>query len=561
MKTKNIIKSMLLGCTVLATTACTDNFDKYNTDIYGVTPEQLQADLAFLGGNITQMEKSIYFNAQNADWDFQIAQNLCADIFSGFMAPPTPFGNGGQNNANYFLMEGWYSYPFGMYNGGIMAPWKKLKANTIDKDSYPEVYAVSLILKVMGMLRSTDCYGPIPYSKYGEGGTTSVYDSQESVYHQFFAELDEANKLIKDFLKSDRKNVQMLKRWDLIYKGDYAKWLKVANSLRLRLAIRVSKVDPALAKAEGEKAMKDEGGVIETKRDNMILPTATMKNPLNTLAYAYNDIRMSADMQSILVGLGDPRLSVYFSPATDKMAMIDGKPIEGQYVGVRQGIDCVAKGLREHFSNLGEPWKSENKNITPIVLMSASEVYFLRAEGALRGWDGMQGSVQELYQNGIAASLSYWDLPLGDYLNSTSKPVGYVDPAKLKPNSTEHDSSYDSAPVSQVTVKWDENATKEQKLEKIITQKWIALFPEGQEAWSEFRRTGYPRLFPMVVNYSAGEIDSNIMIRRLRFAKSEYDNNKTELQKAIQMIGGEDKAGVRLWWDTNAGAADNKSNF
>ena len=554
---KKILFPLLAGLCMF--TACMKDFDEQNTDPYAFKPEYKKADLANIGGYITQMEKSIYFNANNADWDFQIAQNLCADVWSGFMAPPTPFA-GGQHNGNYAIQFGWTNFAFGMYNTGIMAPWKKVQEQTVNAEDgaeFPEVYALSLILKVIGMQRSTDCYGPIPYSHFGEGGTSVEYDSQSSIYHQFFKELDEAEKLINGFLSSDRKDANVMKKWDLIFKGDYKKWLKVINSQRLRLAIRISKVEPGLARTEAEKAMSSPAGVITTKSENMTLPTETMKHPLCILAYAYNDIRMSGDMQSILEGLKDPRLPIYFNPAGD----IKGAPeYKGKYLGIRQGIDYPSKGQRENFSNLGNAWTMDNMNRTPIVLLGSSEVYFLRAEGALRGWS-MGGTPEELYKKGIEESLSYWGLSGADYINDgVSKPIAYVDPTAHK---------YDMEPASTVTVKWDEGASKEEKLEKIITQKWIALFPEGQEAWSEFRRTGYPRLFPMTVNLSQ-EISSTIMIRRMRFETNESERNKAGYEKGVQALIQESKGafktkgdneGTQLWWDTNAGAAAGASNF
>ncbi len=553
---KKILFPLLAGLCML--TACSKDFDEQNTDPFAFKPVYKQADLANIGGYITQMEKSIYFNAQNADWDFQIAQNLCADIWSGFMAPPTPFA-GGQHNGNYSIQFGWTNYAFGMYNNGILAPWKKVQEQTVtaEKTEFPEVYAVSLVLKVIGMQRSTDCYGPIPYSHFGEGGTSVEYDSQESIYHQFFQELDEAEKLLNGFLSSDRKEVNVLKKWDLIFKGDYKSWQKVINSQRLRLAIRISKVEPVLAKTEAEKAVASPAGVITNKKESMILPTETMKHPLCVLAYAYNDIRMSADMQSILEGLKDPRLPIYFNPAGE----IKGAPeFKGKYVGIREGIDYPSKDQRVNFSNLGPAWTMDNLNRTPIVLLGSPEVYFLRAEGALRGWS-MGGTAAELYQKGIEESMEYWGVNGAAYIeDGTSKPTGYVDPTAHK---------YDIGPVSAVTVKWDEGATDEQKLEKIITQKWIALFPEGQEAWSEFRRTGYPRLFPMEVNLS-NDISSTIMIRRMRFETNESERNKSGYENGVQTLIKESKGayktkgdneGTQLWWDTNAGAAAGASNF
>ena len=86
-------------------------------------------------------------------------------------------------------------------------------------------------------------------------------------------------------------------------------------------------------------------------------------------------------------------------------------------------------------------------------------------------------------------------------------------------------------------------------MERIITQKWIAAFPNGQEAWTEFRRTGYPKLFPVAVNNSGGTVDTDVQIRRLPFARSEYTLNPDNIQKAIQLLGGQDNGGTRVWWD------------
>lgn len=548
MKLTRYILLVTASLLMLSQSGCNlEKFDDFNTDPYSVKPEYQKGDWLYLGGYITQMEKSIYYNANNYDWDFQIGQNLSADIFSGYMAPPTPFG-GDRNNANYQLMGGWNVWTFKYHNEGVMAPWLELKKLTKDQNEFLEVYAVSNLLKVAGMMRSTDTYGPIPYSKFGEGGVSVAYDSQEAVYKQFFKEIDEAMSILDQFVVSDRKDVKAIKLYDIVYKSDYNKWRKYGNSLRLRLAIRISKVEPALAKAEAEKAVKHPAGVIEDNKENFIVPTETMKNPLNILAYAYNDIRMSADMESILLGLKDPRIEVFFAPATK-----DG--IKGQFKGIRQGISVVDKSLREGFSNLGEAWKMGNENKNDICLLNAAEVAFLRAEGALRGWD-MGGSAGDLYESGIRHSFQYWQVGSPDaYLQGTTKPIAYIDPAMVDANGN-HTTEYDSEPVSTVTVKWDESASKEEKLEKIITQKWISVFPDGMEAWAEFRRTGYPKQFPMIVNYSSGTIDSNVKIRRLPFSDDERRDNTAEVQKAESLLKGPDNGGTQVWWDTNAGASN-----
>ena len=103
----------------------------------------------------------------------------------------------------------------------------------------------------------------------------------------------------------------------------------------------------------------------------------------------------------------------------------------------------------------------------------------------------------------------------------------------------------------QVSPRWLESADRDTKLEKIITQKWIAMFPEGCEAWAEQRRTGYPRLFPVRFNHSKdGCIDTETMIRRLNFPGGLKTENAEQYAALVEALGGDDNAGTRLWWDT-----------
>jgi hypothetical protein len=91
------------------------------------------------------------------------------------------------------------------------------------------------------------------------------------------------------------------------------------------------------------------------------------------------------------------------------------------------------------------------------------------------------------------------------------------------------------------------------KLQKIITQKWIAGFPEGQEAWSEYRRTGYPKLLPVLKNTSGGKIDSDLGVRRVNFVQAEKDGNAGGVATGVTKLGGTDNGGTRIWWDVIGG--------
>jgi Susd and RagB outer membrane lipoprotein len=147
-----------------------------------------------------------------------------------------------------------------------------------------------------------------------------------------------------------------------------------------------------------------------------------------------------------------------------------------------------------------------------------------------------------LHESGITASFAQYGLDATAYLQSTSPAADYADPKN---------SANNAGPAANVSVKWDDAASFDAKLERIITQKWIAMYPDGQEAWSEYRRTGYPRLYPVLVNNSSGAIDSQKGIKRINMPAPEYRTNKIEVTKAVQCLGGPDNGGTALWWDVD----------
>lgn len=174
--------------------------------------------------------------------------------------------------------------------------------------------------------------------------------------------------------------------------------------------------------------------------------------------------------------------------------------------------------------------------------MTAAEAWFLKAEAALKGWTGA-GTAKANYEMGITRSMEQYSLDATSYkADATSQPAAYTDPKNAANNVA-------ASGVSKATIKWDDMATNEQKLEKIITQKWIAMYPDGQEAWSEFRRTGYPKLFTVVVNNSGGKVSTSAFIRRINFPASEYSTNSKGVADAVTKLGGADNGGTRLWWD------------
>ncbi|HRP55466.1 RagB/SusD family nutrient uptake outer membrane protein [Agriterribacter sp.] len=515
---------IISGCTVLLFGACTKNFESYNKDPNGITDEQLQADFNSIGAFFPDIQNSVYPSNGANTISADVVEIISCGSWGGYFMVTLP----GVWNPNYFLFAGWEPYSFfGVGYNSIMSPINEIKRRGAETLA-PDFWAVAQILRVAGMHKVTDIYGPAPYSQFGTGGTSVAYDSQPDLYNAFFTELDGAVATLVQYV-AGHPGATPFKKFDRIYNGDYTKWIRYANSLRLRLAMRIVKADPERARTEAEKSLDPSGGGVFTgSSDN-----AYVSGGLNTVYVSCREWRdgiAGAAIISYMNGYNDPRREKYFETSTI---------IPGEYVGVRVGSDIKAQADYLPFSNVSATAFSRT---SPMQLMNAAEVYFLRAEGALRGWE-MGGTAQDLYEDGIRASFEQWGLTaeaaayIGD---NVSMPDDYADPVTPANN---------IAALSDITIRWDESAGNEEKLERIITQQWIANFGSGTEAWSTFRRTGYPKLFPVVVNNSGGTISTEIQIRRMNYPGSEYVTNEAEVQKGVTLLGGPDHGGTRLWWD------------
>ncbi|MFC2109139.1 RagB/SusD family nutrient uptake outer membrane protein [Bacteroidota bacterium] len=517
---KKLIKYTIVSALAITMGSCTDDFENINTNPTGISAESLTQMNNHIGGSFTPMFLNV-FNVTPA-WNFQLQQNLIGDVYSGYMTPPTPFA-GNVNNMTYSLVNGWNGFPWSDAYGSVM-PFVLDVKNAVElsgEASGEKFVHLANIIRVMAMHRVSDIYGPIRYSKFDDFATTGIYDSQEVAYTTFFNELGAAI----DALESFEADTQFAAFDMSSLKGDIALWRKFANSLRLRLAMRVVKVNPTLAKTQGEMALASNAGLMDS---DMYINTG-FAHPLTVISGSWGDIRMGAEMESILTGYDDPRLDTYFTPAVDAA-------LNGAYKGIRMGIEIEAKSQYGAHSAIGSVVDGET-----IQWMTAAEVHFLQAEAALRGWSGA-GTAKAHYDAGVSASFAQHGA--GDastYLaDNTKTPADFVDAIN---------SANDIAYASDVKIAYDAAGSNEEQLEQIITQKWIAMFPDGQEAWSEFRRTGYPRIFPVVVNNSGGTIDTNIQIRRINFVDNEVNTNGTNVTTAVGYLNGPDNGGTRLWWD------------
>jgi len=315
---------------------------------------------------------------------------------------------------------------------------------------------------------------------------------------------------------------------DQIFGGDVDKWLKYANTLRLRLAMRVKYVNPGLAQAEAEKSVAS--GVMLSNDDNaFVATTGNSMNPYSTITN-WGEFRMSALMESILKGYDDPRIEAYFNPAASGDVDGDGNP----YEGLRNGLPKVDKvpALNTDNSDMNTRWLPSGPN-PPIKVITAAEAFFLRAEGALEGWN-MGGDTQALYEEGIQVSMG--EIAGADasaYIGSSATPV---DPDGASP------------PTTDIPVAFEAGADSERQLEQIITQKWIALYPDGWEAYAEQRRTGYPKLYPVLASDNP-DVPPGDQMRRMTFVDGEFSNNMAAVSAAESLLGGPDKNNTKLWWD------------
>lgn len=534
--TINFCKRLALpgACLLFLCTACTKSFEDFNTNEHEATDDMMATDNLRTGAFFTQMQRNVvlFKDGVNLSSDYQVAQGLTSDLYSGYIAP-TGTWYGGVHNGSYYFISGWIEKTFTSGFASVMPAWQSINKIAMEQ-GLPEVAAMAAIVKVEAMHRVADSYGPLPYINYGSGSLQNNYNSLQDIYTKFFEELDQAIDVLTLFAQGN-PDARALKNYDYIYEGNVANWVKFANTLRLRLAMRVVYADAGLAKTEAEKSIANPFGVITAPVEKASLKHSANLvyiHPLQEIAYSFNagEVRMSASMDSYLNGYNDPRRDAYFTQADD-----------GNYHGVRLGMVTTnwTPYTGSSISNL-----NVNTSTTEIVWMTAAESYFLRAEGALRGWN-MGGTAEELYNQGIRTSFlenGLQESAANNYLaNSMLIPADFVDNSGQSGNNI--------GAYSDITVAWDAADNFERNLERIITQKWIAMYPDGPEGWAEFRRTGYPRLFPVVTNSSNGTINTAMQVRRIPYPQSEYNNNAKGVQSGVGLLGGSDAGGTRLWWD------------
>ena len=527
---------------------------------------QIKDDLASAPATFRNYLYEGYYN------DYQITTNLTHDIYAGYT---------GNNKPDFVGSSPSYKYS----DGYSSARWRHFYVDRCKEyasllrafkfsptpERYVNQYHITRIYFVFLALANTDTYGDMPFKIYASAQTPKTnnvpYDSQADVYDGMFRMLRQAVETIDP----DDASQYVIDTDDICYRGDAHKWLRFANTLRLRLACRISNVDPERAKKEAEEALSNKWGLMESNADNMkTIPRFApvedggindggQENVHAMCSVFYNgDCVMGSDLENyyrtLSTGGGtytikegrkkiekiiDPRCLVcwYRIGMTANMLITGEESLREDFKGCPLGYTDVTMLAPNKFSltrtiqdrpksKYHDP-KSWFNGAEPTVWLGYAESLFLRAEAALRGWG--PGSPEDLYRQGVQASMDYYEI-------SSSEAQSYIDGLVAL-----NDGTFGSG-------------DKEKILEAIITQKWMAVFPNGNEGWAEFRRTDYPKLTLSLNNASGGDVPEGHFIKRLLYPNSESSN------KAFtdSDLPSKNSQGRRLWWDVSD---DIPSNF
>lgn len=489
---KYIFKSTLLSVMLFLGNACTSEFENINKDPALVNADNLKPEMLLTW----TLKNSIFdYFGPNTPWSVK--------EFAGYMSY--------EESGDIFLPCD-CSNPFSYYRSYIVNMNEMIKL-IADNPLKSNQVAIARIYNAFLYQTMTDAYGDIPYSEAAKDRYNVInqpkYESQELIYKNLLQELKEASASL-----SDSPDQISFGNPDILYKGKVDSWRRFANSLRLRMAIRIRYADPALAKQHIQEAIGLP--LIENNTQNALLKTLTPGgttpsgnvNPVYTRGLAgSNPIRFGLPISEVMLARKDPRLPIYATPALDSVSTFKGRPIQ---------LDGVVQRSYYSRANTAEIGPLLKAQIADIVIMNSAEVYFIRAEAALAGLT--TENAQEMYDKGISLSMSQLGIPASadTYIKSESVSM---------------------------------TGTAEQKMEQVAIQKYIAIYPNVFEAWTEWRRTGYPKMW---VGAMQGSTEGKIP-RRMTYPIDEFSKNEANLREAIQGLSGGDELVSKVWWDKKPG--------
>lgn len=406
--------------------------------------------------------------------------------------------------------------PMGNYSGLLYDLQNIIITNTDEKTKVTAALnganenqiAIARILKAYIFWNMTDRWGDIPYSEALKGTPNVAFDTQESIYKDMIKELTES---VAQFTTGAAI------KGDIAYSGDVAKWQKLANSMRMLMALRLSKRYPGAAEyaaTEFKAALADGAGHISTNADNFQLnyPGGNFRNPYYNMYDGRKDYGESATMTTALGNLaGDSRITVYGGLQTD------GNSSQGVPYGYKRETVTAWTNANPNYAFVMNA--NKRQQTSPLFLVKASSVLLARAEAADRGWTTETANTETLYAQGITASFTQWGLAAPD-------------------------AAYFTGPNVDLTAAFGTGAN----LSKIALQQWVAYYPDGVQGWSNWRRTGVPALLPA----PDATNDPKEIPRRVMYGTQDYALTKVGVEEAVARIepaGVGDKMNGRVWWD------------
>ncbi|HRE49783.1 MAG TPA: SusD/RagB family nutrient-binding outer membrane lipoprotein [Flavitalea sp.] len=480
------IKVAIVALAILATGSCTKDFKEINTNPTLITKEVIQPSLLFASA------------IRGGVFD-QATHGLISD-YSGYYRNPSA--------GNIFLERDWGN-PYNSYYRNYLINLAEVMRLTSENPLLSNQNAMARIAKAMFFQKLTDCYGDLPYfdalNNVDEIVMLPKYDAQEDIYKDLLKELKEA----ADQLDAASTQISFGNA-DLLLKGNAERWRKLANSLRLRMAMRVRYANPSLAAQHITEVLSQP--LITTNAENVFLATVDDGNASNNNAFYTrnltqpNNMLVSFTLTDNLKALNDPRLPLFARPANSPIAGYRGVPLQG-------GVELADRYATDSVARMATSFLQPVYNI---IVMNAAEVFFLRAEAALAGISSEDA--QDLFASGIQAAMSQYGVAEGDIADYLVSPSGILAGAE------------------------------EERLEQIIVQKWLGIYYNTYEAWAEFRRTGYPRIWTGSV---LGDTEGNIP-RRLTYPVAETLQNGDNVAVAIGKLSKGNTLMSKVWWDQKA---------